>query len=141
MRPAIVIDGGHLEYTLLFKEGPYFFIVHADLVPAVHLFHPLLEFHFRYTLVSPKACKLTIARTSSRDSQIAGAIRSYTLRRSRNSSFWTCLCVLRALTRTQNTQTCITTYGRRRRPTCTELMLLQFKKPWNICENAGLFPQ
>src|SRR2546430_2043399 len=107
MRPAIVIDGGHLEYTLLFKEGPYFFIVHADLVPAVHVFTLLLEFHFCYHLVSPKACKFTIARTSSRDSQIAGAIRSYTLRRSPNSSFWTCLWVLRPLEHTQNTQACI----------------------------------
>src|SRR3989440_12863774 len=90
MRPAIVIDSGHLQFTLLFKKGPYFFIVHADLVPAVHLFFSpaMLRYCFRYHSVSPKACKLTIARTSSRDSQIVGALRSYTLRRSRNSSFW-----------------------------------------------------
>src|SRR6266487_2792061 len=74
MRPAIVIDGGHLEFTLLFKEGSYFFIVHADLVPAVHLFFSpaMLRYCFRYHSVSPKACKLTIARTSSRDSQTVG---------------------------------------------------------------------
>jgi len=63
--------------------------------------------------------------------ETVGAIPPYTLRLRRKESFCTSVCVLRALARTQNTHTCTTTCGRRRRPICTGVLPLQFEKPYN----------
>src|SRR5437763_714290 len=51
-----------------------------------------------------------------------GAIPPYMVRLRRKESFWTSVCVWRARQRTPNTHTCLTTRGRRRRPTCTEIL-------------------
>jgi hypothetical protein len=49
----------------------------------------------------------------------------YRLRLRRKPSFSTSVCILRARLRTQNTHTCSTPCGRRRRPPCMGILPLQ----------------